>query len=240
MKVRSSTSSGRLYLVPTPLSTESEWSFSSAIEEALRSSSMMVCERIRTSRRSIKYLFDQESFDRLTFVEMDKKKSIEYVDQAMTALSSGHHVAVLSEAGLPCVADPGHPLVLAAHNKNIDIHPFSGPCSFMMALMASGLNGQNFAFHGYLSRDPNELHAALRSLEKDVKRSGGSQIFMETPYRNQKLFDSILRIVSNDINLNVSMEINGRQELIKTKTVLEWKKRPLVFKEKFPAVFILG
>lgn len=240
MKNKSLRATGYLYLIPTPLSAESEWVFGVPIEQALQASSVMVCERIRTSRRSIKYLFDQEQFDNLAFIEMDKHQADDYVGVAIKALLSGQHVSVLSEAGMPCIADPGHLLVLEAHRRNIQVHPLTGPCSFILALMASGLNGQSFSFHGYLSRDQDGLNAALRSLDRDVKKSGGSQIFMETPYRNQKLFDSVLRIVSNDIYLNISMEINGRQERIQTKTIGDWKKHPMAFKEKFPAVFILG
>lgn len=240
MKDNSTSSSGCLYLIPTPLSAESEWVFSRPIEDALKSSSMLVCERIRTSRRSIKYMFDQDSFDLLTFVEMNKHEANDYIEIAKKALKSGKNVSVLSEAGMPCVADPGHRLVLEAHRSNIPVHPFTGPSSFMLALMSSGLNGQSFAFHGYLSRDQDKLNSALRSLDKEIKKNGSSQIFMETPYRNQKLFDSILRLVSNDTYLNVSMELNGQQELIKTKSIRDWKKHPMIFKDKLPAVFILG
>ena len=231
---------GKLFLIPAPISSSANWVFDSVIETAIKSSRAIVCERIRTTRRMIKYLFDQEAFDQLHFIEIDKHGSTSYIDDAISDLKKGNHTALLSEAGLPCIADPGHLLVQAAHQNGIRIQPFPGPSSFMMALMASGLNGQRFTFHGYLPRDVEGLSSALRSIEKIVLKDGGSQIFMETPYRNQKLFETVLQKVNPALFLNVSMDISGANEWIKTASIAKWKKLSTTFDQKYPAVFIIG
>ena len=239
--MKSTTSSaGTLYLVPVSIASPSEWSFDQEIEDALKTCGIIVCERTRTARRMIKYLFDQNAFDQLEFIEMDKHKADAHVTETIRHLSAGTNVVIMSEAGMPCIADPGHELVLAAQRLNMKIHPFPGPSSFMMALMASGLNGQAFTFHGYLPRDQDKLNPALRSIDKSLQRDTKSHIFMETPYRNQKLFNSVLKMTSEDVYFNISMDINGPNEMIKTKTIYNWKKKPYSFDEKYPAVFILG
>ncbi len=231
---------GRLFLIPSPITSDGGWKFSAAIEAAIKSSSTILCERVRTTRRLIKYMFTQSEFDKLDFVEMDKHGNLDYIDQILDTLRSGHHVSLLSEAGVPCIADPGQEVVNLAHQKNISVEPFPGPCSFIMALMASGLNGQAFQFHGYLDRDQEKLQKQLRSINKTVLREGSSQLFMETPYRNQRLFNRVLQEISDDLYLNVSMDINGSNQMIKTQTISNWKKQGYIFSEKQPAVFIVG
>ena len=230
----------QLYLIPTPISESGEWQLPKNVIDALLLCTTLVCERIRTTRRLIRKYYSQEAFDALQFIEMGKHNQHDYVQEALQALSNQAIVAVLSEAGMPCIADPGHELVLAAHKKGLTIHPFPGPCSFLMALMSSGLNGQAFTFHGYLPREQDELQSALHNLEKSVKRDGSSHVFMETPYRNQKLFESVIHSVSDHLLLHVSLDINGKNEQIKTTEISNWKKKPFKFKEKYPAVFILG
>ena len=230
----------RLYLIPTPISSSGVWSFSTDSIDAIRSCSTLVCERIRTTRRHIKQYFDQESFDQLNWIEINKHDAVAYVKDGLRNLSGGEHVAVLSEAGMPCIADPGYHLVLAAHQQNIEVVPLVGPCSFIMALTASGLNGQAFTFHGYLPREQEQLHLALKNIEQSAKQTGMSQLFMETPYRNQKLFETILAKVSEQLYLNIALDITGSNQVIITKSISAWKKKRMTFEEKHPAVFILG
>ncbi len=240
MKKNVGNSNGVIHLIPMPIAASEKWQFSDTIFSALMTCHVLVCERIRTVRRQIRKFFTEEQFDRLLFLEMDKHAGADYIRQASKYLQDGLNVGVLSEAGMPCIADPGYQLVDAAHRLNVQVIPHVGPSSFFLALMASGLSGQSFCFHGYLPRDKNELERSLRQLTQSVVKNGGSQLFMETPYRNQKLFDAIMRYVSKDTKLNVSIDISGPNEFIQTRTVQDWKKVTFKFNEKKPAVFILG
>ena len=231
---------GDLFLIPAPIASVPEWRFDETTAAAIRSCRTIVCERVRTTRRLIKYLFNQDEFDDLHFIEMNKHDPGDYVKMAMDDLKSGRRTAIFSEAGMPCIADPGHLLVQAAHRVQLRVHPFPGPNSFMMALMASGLNGQTFTFHGYLPRDSEGLKHALQQIEKSVLRTGSSQIFMETPYRNQKLFETVIKYVRNTLFLNISIDISGTQQRIETAPIKNWNKESTIFIEKLPAVFIIG
>lgn len=231
---------GTLYLIPCAIADSTEWKFYPAIEQALRQCSVIVCERIRTTRRQIKYLFDQPAFDALELLEMGKHADNEYIDQTIRALMSGKHAAILSEAGMPCIADPGHTLVLAAHKKNIPVHPFAGPSSFMMALMASGLSGQAFQFHGYLSRDQDKRSQELKQIDRSIKQRRTTHIVMETPYRNQKMLEDITRYIHQETMLSIAAGLSSEQQKITTMPIHAWKKTKNYFDEKLPAVFVLG
>jgi len=236
----SNANKGMLFLIPSPISESGSWEFDPRIIKALRTCKAIVCERIRTTRRQIKYLFDQADFDKIQFFEIEKKDEGRYLQDALPILNEGHHVAVMSEAGMPCIADPGYRLVMAAHQNGIIVKPFPGPSSFMQSLMASGLNGQQFTFHGYLSRDKEELSRQLGAISKSIKSTETSQIFMETPYRNQKLYEQILRYSDGQTYLHISMDIGGDEETCLTKKVSDWKRSGFSFDKKLPAVFILG
>ena len=145
-----------------------------------------------------------------------------------------------SEAGCPGIADPGHYIVQAAHKKNIRIHPIVGPSSILLALMASGLQGQFFEFHGYLPKDDSELIRKLRYISQQASKYRRTQIFMETPYRNLRLFTMIMRSVKPDLYLCIAKNINSQEENIRTKAITDWKKSPPPFSEKEPAIFVVG
>ena len=145
---------------------------------------------------------------------------------------------IISEQGCPCVADPGANLVWLAHQNNIEVVPLVGPSSIILALMASGLNGQNFAFNGYLPKDRPERSAKIKTLEKRAAQEGQSQIFMETPYRNQNIFAELLNSLSAQTKLCVACDISGQKQFIHTKTVEDWRKSNIQLPKR-PALFIL-
>jgi 16S rRNA (cytidine1402-2'-O)-methyltransferase len=152
---------------------------------------------------------------------------------------NGHHVGLLSEAGLPCIADPGNIVVRLAHRKGIRVIPLTGPSSIMLALMASGLNGQNFVFHGYLPVKPDERAKALRDLENAVSKGNQTQIFIETPYRNLQMLESIVKTCHPSLTLCIAADLTLETEWIRSMPLNEWKRqKPELHKR--PAVFLIG
>jgi 16S rRNA (cytidine1402-2'-O)-methyltransferase len=146
--------------------------------------------------------------------------------------------AIISEAGCPCVADPGADLVLLAHQHHVDIIPLVGPCSIVMALMSSGLNGQNFAFNGYLPRDRQERVRKIKTLEERSLKEKQTQIFMEAPYRNQHILEDILASCQDKTFLCIACDVTSANQIIKTMRIKEWKEHPLNFDKK-PALFLI-
>jgi 16S rRNA (cytidine1402-2'-O)-methyltransferase len=144
----------------------------------------------------------------------------------------------MSEAGTPCVADPGSQLVSMAHEKDIRLIPLTGPSSIILALMASGFNGQNFVFHGYLPVERRSRTAAIRQLENAAYRNDQTQIFIETPYRNMKMFDAIIESCSPETRLCIAANLTTDEEMIRTRQISEWKKKPPAI-QKQPAVFLI-
>jgi 16S rRNA (cytidine1402-2'-O)-methyltransferase len=236
----SSSTKGTLYLTPVPIADDSEWSLSPEIIQLLKRSPHILCERIRTSRRHIKSYLSQEAFDKIEFFELDKHKSNETPKNILDALEKGQDVLLMSEAGCPCIADPGYLLVQAAHGKNIRIHPIVGPSSVLLALMASGLQAQFFEFHGYLPRNQSDLARKIRYIEQQVMKYKRTQIFMETPYRNARLYDQLMKSSNGSLLLCIAKNINSPYENIKTASIRNWQKGSHPFIEKEPAIFIIG
>lgn len=233
-------SDATIFLIPSPISTEDKASIPEDVATVLLRCNVFVCERIRTTRRWIRQLYDQETFDRLIWIEMDKHNVNHYLDEVTPYLGVANSIAVVSEAGMPAIADPGASLVSLAHRLGAEVVPIAGPCSFIMALAASGLNGQNFTFHGYLERDRQRREKQLHQMGQLVQRTGYSQLFMETPYRNTQLLQEILATLSSDHLLHVSIGLDDGDAQSLTLPLREWKKREDLFNEKRPAVFILG
>ncbi|MFW9610579.1 MAG: SAM-dependent methyltransferase [Fluviibacter sp.] len=159
------------------------------------------------------------------------------MDALLAPLAAGNALGLLSEAGCPAVADPGAELVQRAHQRGFCVTPHIGPSSLLLGLMGSGLGGQHFAFHGYLPQDDNERQQVIKNLEKTSRMQDQTQIVIETPYRNQRLFDSLLKTLQSDTRLCVAMALTTAQESIRTLPVSTWRKHPPVF-EKQPAVFL--
>ncbi|MDA0682521.1 MAG: SAM-dependent methyltransferase [Bacteroidetes bacterium] len=231
---------GKLYLIPTILGEGTQEStLPSTILKAIKEIDVFIVENLRTARRHIRKLDREKNIDATTFYSYGKYDTLNLEQDFLPHILSGQNVGLLSEAGLPCVADPGSKIVAYAHDFQIDVVPFVGPSSILLALMASGLNGQNFAFTGYLPIDKSERTKIIKQLEELVKKTGQTQIFMETPYRNNQLIETLLKTCSNNTKLCTASDITLPTENIKTKTIAEWKQTKINLDKK-PTIFLIG
>jgi 16S rRNA (cytidine1402-2'-O)-methyltransferase len=231
---------GNLYLVPTVLG---ETPVTDVLPEktitAIHAINYFIVEELRTARRFLRSAGVKKSFDTgITLSVFNEHSGHEAVEECLAPLFQGHDVGILSEAGVPCVADPGSPLIRAAHNQGVRVIPLTGPSSILLALMASGFNGQNFTFHGYLPVEDDQRSKKLREIEKTARDKDQTQIFIETPYRNQKMFEAILQVCSPATRLCIAVDLTLPGEMILARTVKDWKgKTPDI--QKRPAVFLL-
>lgn len=231
---------GKLYLIPTPLGdTDLGHILPEGNHAILDSIDIYIVEEIRTARRFLKKAGIAKSIDQLTFHELNEHTDPTETESYLDGALEGKNIGLLSEAGLPCIADPGNRIVGLAHRKGIQVIPFVGPSSLMLALMSSGFNGQQFIFHGYLPVKPDERILALRSLEKDVHQHHRTQIFIEAPYRNVAMLESIHKACRPDTLLCIAVDLTLSSEFISTRQVRSWKNN-LPDLHKRPAVFLLG
>ncbi len=230
-----------LYLVPNVLA-EGDWQqvLPARVHSILTETKYFIVENIRTARRFMKQVNQEIDIDQCTFYEINKRTNIQDIPLYLKPLVDGKDVAVISEAGCPGVADPGADVVRMAHQRGFKVVPIVGPSSILLSLMASGLNGQDFAFRGYLPVKPQERSKALTSLEKTIKTTKQTQIFIETPYRNNQMVGDILRSCSPSTLLCIAANITGENEFIQTKTVQDWKKKGVPDLHKQPVIFLLG
>ena len=229
---------GNLYLIPVPIHEgEASFSIPNGVVERVKQLNHFIVENEKTARKMIRYIYPEVSQPDLNLSILDKNTPITEIESLLSPCQKGIPVGLMSEAGVPAVADPGSRLVEVAHQKNIKVIPLVGPSSILLALMSSGLNGQNFAFNGYLPIDPNDKKRTVLELEKRSFSYGQTQIFMETPYRNDKMFEFLVKILGNETLLSVAVEINGDQEYIKTLPVSRWKTITSPDLHKRPAIF---
>lgn len=230
---------GRLYLIPTPLGDYPPSEVLPApVLELLPTLRVFVVEETRTARRFLSAAGLRGHIAELEFHELNEHTPPGDVPSLVRLFEGGTDVGLLSEAGLPAVADPGSLLVAQCHRAGIEVVPLSGPSSLMMALMSSGLNGQSFAFRGYLSAKPEERRAELRSLEKASAQASQTQILIETPYRNDALLRDILAVCRPTTRVCIAADITLPTAFIRTRSVAQWKKdTPAVGKR--PCVFLL-
>ncbi|MFW6225029.1 MAG: SAM-dependent methyltransferase [Bacteroidota bacterium] len=232
--------SGKLYLIPSPLSENSEYNvLPRHIFDLISSIRYYITENIRTTRRYFKKINPEINIDDITFFVFNKHTNKSEIDAFIKPVMEGNDAGLISEAGLPGVADPGQEIVALAHRLNIQVVPIVGPSSIMLALMASGLNGQTFAFNSYLPIEKNQRKNRIKELEKCSVKNNQSQIFMETPYRNHQLLQDILAACNPETRLCLASDITGKNEFIKTKTIKEWKHKPAPDIQKKPAIFII-
>lgn len=177
--------------------------------------------------------------DALTFCELNEHTDLRTIGSYLDPLASGNAVGVLSDAGCPAVADPGNAVVEMAHRKGFRIVPLVGPSSILLSLMASGFNGQHFCFHGYLPAKPAERKSKIREIENAIYKKDETQIFIETPYRNAQMFESIVASCKPQTKLCVAMGLTCTNEFIKTQTVEKWQKDKFPAEGKVPAIFLL-
>jgi len=231
---------GNLFLIPTPLGeTGFEAGLPAVNLHILQGIDTFIVEELRTARRFLRKAGYHKDFETVSFFILNEHTPDEEVVTMLEKTITGHNTGLLSEAGLPCIADPGHSVVRMAHQKGIKVIPLTGPSSIMLALMASGLNGQNFIFHGYLPVKPNERLKALRELENVAAKCNQTQIFIETPYRNLQMLESIVNTCHPSMTLCIAVDLTLTTEWIRSMTIKEWKKqKPDI--QKRPAVFLMG
>lgn len=229
----------KLYLIPTTLGeTDFDRILPVYNKTVIADLHHFIVEDVRTARRFIKKLIPETDIDTLTFFVLNEHTSDTEVSEFLEPSLAGYDIGVISEAGCPAIADPGAMVVDLAHQKNIDVVPLVGPSSILLALMASGFNGQSFAFNGYLPVQPPERTKALRRLESKVYAENQSQIFIETPYRNMKMFNDILQSCKPHTKLCIAADITLSSEFIKTKTVKNWNSQKPDLNKR-PCIFIL-
>ncbi len=230
-----------LFLIPAYLSDESTIDyFAPSIKEYILKTDYFFVENEKTARKVIKFFAPEKKQSDLKLFLLDKYSESNDLKEAQKLMKSGQDFGLLSEAGLPCIADPGNLMVKWCHENNIKVIPINGPSSIILALISSGFNGQEFTFHGYLPIDKEQKKKQILFLENQVQKSGYSQIFMETPYRNNQLLEDLIKFLNPNTKLCIAANINHpTEEFIKTLKISDWKnKKPEL--HKIPAVFVLG
>lgn len=196
-------------------------------------------ENIKDARRFLVRCNLKFKIDESEFFELNKDSGHQEISQLISILNKGNSIGIISDAGCPGIADPGAKLVEAAHINNIEVIPLVGPSSILLALIASGFNGQSFAFHGYLPRSEEERAKRLLQMENSSRKEHQTQIFMETPYRNEVLFEDVLKHLSSKTQIGVAADLTLPSQYIKSQTIEKWKKETRPSLHKRPAIFLL-
>ncbi|WP_430809595.1 MULTISPECIES: SAM-dependent methyltransferase [unclassified Carboxylicivirga] len=230
---------GKLYLIPNTLGESPiERNLSTDTIDLIRSVKYFVVENIRSARRFLKKVDKAIDIDELQFFVLDKHTNPNDIPGFLNPLFDGHNLGLLSEAGCPGVADPGADVVYLAHTKNVQVIPLVGPSSILLSVMASGLNGQSFAFNGYIPLKKGEVGKHIKHLEERSIREKQTQLFIEAPYRNTKLLQELVNACRPQTRLCIACDITLDSEYIQTKTIAQWKgKLPDI--NKRPAIFLL-
>ncbi|MFR9503591.1 MAG: SAM-dependent methyltransferase [Rikenellaceae bacterium] len=235
--------SGILYLIPCPIAEEGDvWqTLPAANKSVIDALDYFIVENTRSARRFLSKCKIANPIDTLEFVELNEHShSGMEIERMVDPIAKGRSAGVISEAGVPGVADPGALVVEACHRRGIKVVPLVGPSSIIMAVMASGLNGQSFAFNGYLPIKPPERGKAIRNFERRALNEGQSQLFIEAPYRNVKLVEQLLSTLAPKTRLTIAMDITAPSEYILTQEVERWRETKLPEMNKRPAIFIIG
>ena len=228
----------RIYLIPSIIAAETqELVISPQTIKVISFVDHYLVENVRTTRRFISSLKVRDVSE-LHFEIFNQHSEEREVEELVSPLKLGKSIGLISEAGCPAIADPGNLVVQWAHRNDVKVTPLSGPSSIFLALMASGLNGQNFEFHGYLPIDKSLKIKKIKSLESESKKSGKTQIFMETPYRNEALIAALLNCCRTDTKICLASNLTADNEMVSTKTVAEWK-REFPKLQKVPAIFLM-
>jgi 16S rRNA (cytidine1402-2'-O)-methyltransferase len=230
---------GKIYLIPITLGDSS---IESVIPVEVVAKTIQIrhfiVENIRTTRRYLRLLDSNFPIDDSQFFELNKRTSPEQISSYLEPIKQGFDMGIISEAGVPGVADPGADVVALAHKMHMQVVPFVGPSSILMAIMASGLNGQNFAFNGYLPIKPNERIKAIKHLEKRSQAEHQSQLFIETPYRNMAMLSDLVQNCHPNTQLCIAVDITLSTEFIKTDSIQNWKNK-LPDINKRPGIFMI-
>lgn len=234
---------GTIYMIPCPISDERDvWDvLPKANLDIMNSLDYFIVENIRSARRFLSRAGVARKIEELEFVELNEHTtSSADVERMLKPVLEGRSAGVISEAGVPGVADPGADIVALAHSHDVRVVPLVGPSSILMSVMASGLNGQSFAFVGYLPIKDGERQRRLKELEHRVRTEHQAQVFIEAPYRNVKLFDTLIKSLSPQMRLAVAADITSPNEYIHTHTIAQWRKLGVPDIAKRPTIFILG
>ncbi|SFD28962.1 SAM-dependent methyltransferase [Algibacter pectinivorans] len=230
---------GKLYLIPTTLGDNEPLEvLPISVKQAIDNIDTFIVENDKTARRFIKRISPEKSQPSLNMFHLNKFTDEADLPTFLHPCINGVDVGLLSEAGCPGVADPGADVVKIAHQKNIKVVPLVGPSSILMAIMSSGMNGQSFTFNGYLPIDKAERKAEIKRLERLSFEQNQSQIFIETPYRNNKMLEDLSAVLENNTDICVACDITLRTEFIKTQTANQWKKNKVDL-HKRPTIFII-
>lgn len=231
---------GTLFLIPVPLGPVSpQDNLHAGVLACIRPLRHFVVEQAKTARAFLKAAGTDLPLQELQLEELNEHTRADALDRLLAPLRAGHDVGLLSEAGCPAVADPGADLVALAQRENIRVVPLVGPSSLLLALMASGLNGQRFAFLGYLPAKDVDRNKALRELESESRKHRQTQLFIETPYRNRAMFDAVLQACQPATRLCVATDLTLPGESVRTQTIAQWKKQTPPEIERRPTVFLL-
>ena len=229
---------GELYVIPTVIAEGTNSTIPDQVKEVISRLQYFLAENTRTARRYISSLKVGVTIESLDFGELNKRTSDQQIGALLEPLKQGHDMGVLSESGCPGIADPGSKAVRYAHQHDFNVIPLVGPSSILLALMASGFNGQKFRFNGYLPIDKQALPKALKALELNAVKTDQTEIFIETPYRNNQLLEGIKKHCKSDMQLCIARDLLGENHFVQTKTVSEWKKQSIDLHKK-PTVFLL-
>lgn len=231
---------GHLILIPTYLSETNQKHFiSDEVKGHIKATTYFLVENVRTARRFISSLQLDIDISSLEFETMDKRATDDDISDFCLPMLNGTNLGIISEAGLPALADPGNLAVSWAHQNHIKVIPLSGGSSIQLALIGSGFNGQQFTFHGYLPIDAKERSSRIKELVSTLNKTGYTQLFMETPFRNNQLLKVLLQELPKHCLLSVAADLSGEKEFIKTMSVTDWKKN-VPDLHKTPAIFSIG
>jgi len=234
----SSENTGTLYLLPNTLGESAPDSvIPAAVLERARTLDYFIAENPKTARAFLKRIGTAAPLQQIRIERLDHNTPAENVAELLAPVLAGRSAGLLSEAGLPAIADPGAELVRCAHERGLRVVPLSGPSSIMLSLAASGLNGQRFVFHGYLPVEEAKLAAALKDMERHSHRLDQTQIFIETPYRNERTLAAMLRALDPATLVCLAVDLTLESESVHTRTVAQWRKQPPRLKQR-PAVFL--
>lgn len=229
-----------LYLIPCPIAENALHTIPPYAQDIARNLDVFIAERAKTARHFIKSLGPARSIQEMVFVELPDNQNFEEAQEVFRqAVKSGKDLGLLSEAGCPGVADPGAVIVALAHKEGVKVVPLVGPSSILLALMASGMTGQKFSFHGYLPPKRPELAKELRRLENLSRQHNQTEIFIETPYRSQMVLEVALETLQPGTLLGVAQDLTGASEFIRTLSVRDWAKSGKKTLEKLPGVFLV-
>lgn len=232
---------GELFLIPVSIEQEFNNDFLLEVDKKkLKKVKNFIVENPKTARKALKKLNLNQSLQELNIVEHSKKSSLVSIEDYLKPVFAGENLGLLSDSGTPCIADPGALIVSKAHELNIKVTPLVGPSSIILSLMASGFNGQNFCFHGYVPIEENEKADFFKEIQKNIKAKQETQIFIETPYRNNKLLTDILKIDNESIKLCVANNLTDTDQVIVSKSLKEWRQNKIPDLSKKLCVFLLN